>query len=107
MFLFFSVLILLPAVKASKSEDLIVFDNFDYGGMEFGSEENVVDFATLANDRTMDLPPSFTVCSSVHLNFMTSGVYFYQLYQDDGKPWFNLNIRAQRDLNTFQERINP
>ena len=105
MFLFFSVLILLPAVKASKSEDLIVFDNFDYGGMEFGSEENVVDFATLANDRTMDLPPSFTVCSSVHSNFMTSGVYFYQLHQDDGKPWFNLNIRAQRDLNTFQERI--
>ena len=92
-------------VRSSKLGDHIIFDNFDYGGWFPGSEEEMVDYAILAQDRKMDLPTSFTICSSIHLNFMTSTVFFYQLYQDDGKPWFSLEIRATRDLDRFHERV--
>ena len=97
--------LLLLTVRASTSEDLIVFDNFDYGEMIYGSEDKMVDYALLSLDKRTDLPDSFTICSSVHLNFVTSSIYFYQLYQDDGEPWFSFYIRANRDLNGFQEKI--
>jgi hypothetical protein len=106
MVFFFSALFLLSSVRPSKSEDLIIFDNFDYGSFVVGGEEDMVDYAILAVDKKMDLPTSFTICSSVHMNFMTASIVFYQLYQDDGKPWFNFYIRAHRDLNRFKERID-
>ena len=105
MFVFFSALFLLPTVRASKSEDILILDNFEHGEMDYGSEENMIDYALLSLDKKMDLPTSFTICSSVHMNFMTSSIFFYQLYQDDGKPWFSLYIRGQRDLVRFQERV--
>ena len=105
MFVFLSALLVLPSVRASKSEDLIIFDNFEFGGMDFGSEDKMVDYALLAFDKKMDLPSSFSICSSAHLNFLTSNIFFYQLYQDDGKPWFSLCVRAQRDINTFKEKV--
>ena len=101
---FFSALFLLPIVRA-KSEGLIVFDNFDYGSYAIGGEEKMVDYAVLKMDSKMDLPTSFTVCSSVHMNFVTAPIVFYQLYQDDGEPWFSFFIRDHRDLNIFQERM--
>ena len=105
MVVFLSVLLVLPSVRASKSEDLIIFDNFEFGGMDYGSEDKMVDFALLALDKKMDLPSSFTICSSAHLNFLTSDIFFYQLYQENGNGWFSLNIRAERDTKTFQENI--
>ena len=105
MFLILSAVFLLPAVRSSKSEDLIIFDNSDYGVYDFGSEELMVDHVLLAHDNKMNLPPSFTICSSVHLDFMTSSVFFYQLYQDDGKPWFSLMMRSSRDLDKFKEKV--
>ena len=80
MLSFLSAVFLLSNVRSSKSEDLVViFDNSYHGAMDFGSEEKMVDYAVLGFNREMDLPPSFTICSSVHLNFMTSSVFFYQL----------------------------
>ena len=105
MYVFLTALFVLSTGRASKSEDLIIFDNFDHGELDFGSEEKMVDYAILAIDRKMDLPSSFTICSSVHLNFMTSMISFYQLYQDDQKPWFNLIIRNQRDMIRFKENV--
>ena len=102
MFILLSALFLL-AVRTSTSEDLIIFDNFDYGQMIYGSEDKMVDYALLSLDKRTDLPDSFTICNSVHLNFVTSSIFFYQLYQDDGKPWFNLEIGANRDLDRFQD----
>ena len=87
MAIFFSALFLLSSVKTSKSEGLTIFDNFDYGSPGFGAEGDMDDYAVLAADRKMDLPTSFTICSSVHMNIMTGPFVFYQLYQDDGKPW--------------------
>ena len=104
---FFSLVFLPSLVRASKIENLFVFDNFesdDYD-LPYGAEEDMVDYAVLAVDRKRDLPQSFTICSSVHLNFMTASIVFYQLYQDDGQPWFNFYIRAQRDLNRFQDQM--
>ena len=104
MELFLSALFLLSTVRAN-SEDLIIFDNFDYGSFFVSPEPKVVDYAVLALDRKMDLPTSFTICSSVHMNFVIAPIVFYQLYQDDGKPWFNFFIRDHRDLNGFQEKM--
>ena len=105
MFGILSVAFLLTTVRSSKCEELTIFDNSEHGVMEFGSEQKMVDYALLAADKKIDLPPSFTICSSVHLNFMTSSVFFYQLYQDDGMPWFNLMMRSTRDLDKFQEKV--
>ena len=105
MLIFLSALLVLPSVRASKSGDLIIFDNFEFGGVDFGPEDNIGDYAFLASDKNLDLPSSFTICSSAHLNFVTSFVFFYQLYQDDGKPWFSLCVSAQRIIDTFQERV--
>ena len=93
MFILLSALCLLT-MRVSSSEDLIIFDNFEYGELVYGPEDKMVDYALLALDKKTNLPPSFTICSSVHLNFMISSVFFYQLYQDDGKPWFNLMMRS-------------
>ena len=106
MFVFLCTLFFPSIAGASKPEELVVFDNFDSGGMDYGSEDKMVDYSLLAIDKKMDLPSSFTICSSVHVNFMISNIYFYQLYKDDGTPWFNLNIRSQRDLNRFQEDVH-
>ena len=106
MFVFLCTLFFPSIAGASKPEELVVFDNFDSGGMDYGSEDKMVDYSLLALDKKMDLPSSFTICSSVHVNFMISNIYFYQLYKDDGTPWFNLNIRSQRDLNRFQEDVH-
>ena len=101
-----AMLLLLITVKVSKSEDLMIFDNFGDGEYGCCNEKDMVDYAVLAQDRKMDLPFSFTICSSVHLNFMVSAIFFYQLYQEDGKPWFNTFIQGyQRDTNKFQEKV--
>ena len=103
MIFLFSAVSLLSSVKTSKSEEGgVILDNFNFGSPAFGPEEKVVDYAVLAADRKRDLPSSFTICSSVHMNFMTGPFVFYQLYQDDGKPWFQIHIKTQRDVNRFQ-----
>ena len=105
MFAFLFALLLLPAVRISTSKELVVFDNFDDGAYVFGPEETMADYAVLGFDGKMDLPSSFTICSSVHMHFMTFIISFYQLYQDDGKPWFMWLIRTERDLKRFQEHL--
>ena len=71
MVFFFSAIFLLSSVRLSESEDLIIFDNFDHGSYVLGGEEDMVDYAVLSVDRKMDLPKSFTICSSLHLKFLT------------------------------------
>ena len=103
IFVFLSTLLFMHTVRASKPDELIIFDNLDYGGLSFGVEKNMVDYLVLAHGSNMTLPSAFTICSSVHLNFMTTSIFFYQLYQDNGMPWFSLVLVDQRDLIKFQE----
>ena len=98
-------LFLLLSVKLSNTEELIVFDNFGDGALSFGPEDDMTDYALLAVDNKMNLPTSFTICSSLHLEFMTSSIFFYQLYQDNGKPWFNFYIGSQREEKNFAEKF--
>ena len=79
MFVLLSMVFLLSTVRPSKSEELIIFDNADYGVTDYGSEEKMVDHALLALDKKMDLPPSFTICSSVHLNFTSKTLACFAL----------------------------
>ena len=87
------------------SEEILILDNFKYGGLTFGSEDVVVDYASLASDPKGELPTTFTICSSVHVKFVTTCQYFFQLYQEDGEPWFYLKIDPVRDLTKFTEII--
>ena len=103
--LLFALFLTSTSVISSKYEDLVVLDNFGNGGVEYGSEEKMVDYAVLEIDRKMNFPMSFTICSSVHLHFMTSAIFFFQIYKDDGSSWFNLKIRALRDLDRFTEEV--
>ena len=64
MFVLLPALFLLPTVRTSKSEELVVFDNFEDGAWVWGPEKNMLDYAV---DRKMDLPSSFTICSSVKI----------------------------------------
>ena len=98
-------LFLLLSVKLSNTEELIVFDNFGDGALSFGPEDDMTDYALLAVDNKMNLPTAFTICSSLHLEFMTSSIFFYQLYQDNGKPWFNFYIGSQREEKNFAEKL--
>ena len=100
-----STLFLLLMVRLIKTDHMIIFDNFGDGVYVFGSEEKMADYAILAEDKKMDLPTSFTICSSLHLNFVTSAIFFYQLYQDNGKPWFSLYIGNSRHDQSFRERL--
>ena len=87
------------------SEDIKALDNCKHGGMKFGSEDSVIDYASLAADPLGDLPEKFTICSSIHVKYVTTSRYFFQLYQEDGESWFYLKIDPVRDLDQFTEKI--
>ena len=58
-----------------------VVDGIGEGGPAFGAEELITDWASLATDPPSDLPPAFTICSSVSVNNKTSVLeqVFWQL----------------------------
>ena len=103
--LFLCVICLLSSVRQITPEELKVFDNYDHGVIGYGPEEVVVDYASLVSDPAGDFPDSFTICSSVHLKFLTTIQPFFQLYSEDGRPWINLFIYAVRDLVNMYERF--
>ena len=94
--LLFSLISSVP-VACEPVDTIPVLDNFKYGGMVFGSEDLIQDYATLATDPTGDLPKAFTICSSVHVKFVTTAQYFFQLYQENGQSWLNLKMHPARD----------
>ena len=101
----FCLFYFLLSLKLVTSDAIKILDNFNYGGMAWGAEELIVDYATLASDPTSDLPTTFTICSSIHIKFLVSSQYFFQLYKEDGEPWFNLMLNIVKDLSMFHERI--
>ena len=67
-----------------------VVDNVP-GKFIMGPEEVVTDFAVLTGDNLENLPPSFTVCSSMQATAFTSGLSPFQLlYQESKRPWITV-----------------
>ena len=61
------------------------------GKFIMGPEEVVTDFATMTGDDLDNLPPDFTICSSMSATAFTSGLSPFQLlYQETKKPWITL-----------------
>ena len=67
-----------------------VVDNVP-GKFIMGPEEVVTDFAVLTDSNLVNLPPDFTVCSSMAATAFTSGLSPFQLlYQESKRPWITV-----------------
>ena len=99
----FSILTL--TVNFCLCTDHVFYDNFNQGDMVFGLENQLTDFAVLANDPVSDLPPAFTICSSLFVQYMTTNKNFVQLFQEDGSHWLHFEIELIRNFNEFTDKI--
>ena len=63
-----------------------VIDGIGDGGLVYGAEELITDYASLATEPTSDLPPAFTICSSLSVNNKTTALEhnFWQLLTKNG-----------------------
>ena len=87
--------------------EVILFDNFDYGLPDYHFEEEraIKDSLKLQSDDKSSLPSSFTICSSFYSKFLTSYRFFFQIWTENRKPWFNLGLFPERDFVSFTEVI--
>ena len=103
MFFFFIYFTL--SLEFLRSTEHVYFDNFNQGDMVFGLETKMTDYAVLANDPLADLPTSFTICSSLFVQYMTSSKNFLQLFQDDGSHWLHYEIEPVRNFEEFNDKV--
>lgn len=87
------------------SKDVKYFDNFIEGDLVFGLESLITDYVVLANDPVSNLPPAFTVCSSLFLHHMSTNKDLVQLFQEDGSHWIHMEIEQLRNFNDFTEKV--
>ena len=93
------------------------------------NEARITDYVTLVNGPPASLPDTFTVCSSLLVQFVTTpsnfiggaslkfvhNVYSFapEVFKEDGSPWFTLFLATQsRNYKTMSETmrlyyINP
>ena len=82
------------------------FSNFKFEEIVFGQEHLVKDYLTLANDPNGNLPDSYTVCSSILVDFVTSDKVFIQMLKQNGTPWYLIDFGAARIYDTQAEALN-
>jgi hypothetical protein len=105
-FLLFShcFLLFLPGSSLA-SNSILYFDNFNDGSLVYGTEGLISDYMVLANDPAGDLPPAFTICSSLYAWYLTTHQTFLQMYQEDGSHWLQVQLLHRRNYETFIEKI--
>lgn len=83
------------------------FTNYKPGKIIHGDESLIKDHVTLSQDPISNLPARFTICSSLYLDRITAYPNIFQLYNENGKGWFNFNIniidKLRNDVRT--ERV--
>ena len=59
----------------------------------YGAEHLIKDYVTLANDPKANLPDTFTICSSIFMEYRPGleGVGILEMFKEDGSHWFLLN----------------
>ena len=59
----------------------------------YGEEHLIKDYVTLANDPKANLPDTFTICSSIFMEYRPGleGVGILEMFKEDGSHWFLLN----------------
>ena len=73
----------------------------------YGDESLIKDYVTLSQDPISNLPAKFTICSSLYLDRIITPPNVFQLYNENGKPWFNLKLNMNDKLrnNVRTERV--
>ena len=86
-----------------EGKDLQYFSSSD-GDLVFGAESNIQDFVTVANDPKANLGDSFTVCSSLFVQYAVTASSFIEILKKDGSHWILLTLsHPYRDLETMTE----
>ena len=86
--------------------NLLYFSNFKVEQPVYGEENLIKDYVTLANGPEETLPHSYTVCSSVFVNFFTSSKAVIQLLKRDGTPWYLFDFGAARIYDKQSETLD-
>ena len=87
-------------------KDITFLSSFSLKGYGFGAESLIQDYVTLQNDPKSNLPNSFTICSSLWVQYINSDSQVFQMYKRDGSIWFMLNLATyNRDFVKLSEMI--
>ena len=106
MKIIFLVFMFFYALHRGIGMDFQYFSNFKFEEIVFGQEHLVKDYLTLANDPNGNLPDSYTVCSSILVDFVTSDKVFIQMLKQNGTPWYLIDFGAARIYDTQAEALN-
>ena len=71
----------------------------------YGPDEAIRNFAILTDDDLGDLPPAFTICSSIATNAFTSGIYPFQLLHKNGKSWISFRFHPAQKSSIFHRFV--
>ena len=81
------------------SKEVKYYSSFNWdNNVKLGAESSISDFISLANDPRSSLPDSFTVCSSLLVNFVNQKIHFIEMYKEDGSHWFSLTLAVPDGL---------
>ena len=93
-------------IKTNFSLKVAYLDNYGDGIVAVGrNHEDMNRYALLANDLVSDLPNRFTICGSTYIEYRTSASAFFQLYQENGAPWFNFYCSETFSTADFKENF--
>ena len=88
------------------ARDILVLDNFEYGGAIYGTRSDMADYVTLAKDPNLKLPSSFTICSSIKIKFLLTAQPFFILWSENlDSVVLNFVVRFQRNTEQFSEQF--
>ena len=80
-------------VFAALAKAIPVIDN-GVGLLVMFPEEKITDFAVLTGNNLDNLPPDFTICSSVASGAFLGYISPFQLLYQNGKPWITIKVDA-------------
>ena len=99
--------VLIPLARGTTTH---YFSNFEFGPLLRGPSENVIqDYLTLAKDPKANFPESFTICTSLHVQFSTTPISVIKVLREDETHWFNLVLEVRhmgvRDQTELSEKL--
>ena len=97
-------LVLVRLTTLAYATPISVVDGIGEGGLVFGAEELITDWASLATEPLSHLPTAFTICSSVSVNNKTSNLEqsFWQLLAKNGSGGMYVSITGSLESEMVQ-----
>ena len=91
-------------VSASLTSAIPAVDN-GIGTQVLLPEQKITDFAVLTGNNLGNLPPEFTICSSIASNAFLGSLSFFQLLYENGEPWVTVKTRFGIEKDATQHRF--